>query len=127
MDSLAREQAFGQYLLGRSLVSEALLRQAQDVSADTIEALRDLASDAPAIPLVQRLITMAVDRKASDIHIEPTETAVKVRFRLDGVLQDIETLASGYASPIVSTTWDSRSLKHSLSSMGSFSRLLVEL
>jgi RHS repeat-associated protein len=194
MDSHAREQAFGQYLLGRSLLSEALLRQAQDVSADTrdplvrslaklgfmpevsladalsefsefprlaqplslaeslgglsveflkfhgiaplsiteqeitvavsnplddagirgvefattrrakpliatlsdvdsafamafgdtgdagmvdetdsdgsIEALRDLASDAPAIRLVQRLITMAVDRKASDIHID---------------------------------------------------------
>ena len=71
-------------------------------SDGSIEALRDLASDAPAIRLVQRLITMAVDRKASDIHIEPIETAVKVRFRLDGVLQDIETLSSNYASPIVS-------------------------
>jgi general secretion pathway protein E len=71
-------------------------------SNGSIEALRDLASDAPAIRLVQRLITMAVDRKASDIHIEPVETAVKVRFRLDGVLQDIETLSSAYASPIVS-------------------------
>lgn len=68
----------------------------------SIEALRDLASDAPAIRLVQRLITMAVDRRASDIHIEPTETQLKVRFRLDGVLQDIETLPLGYASPVVS-------------------------
>ncbi len=68
----------------------------------SIEALRDLASDAPAIRLVQRLITMAVDRRASDIHIEPTETALKIRFRLDGVLQDIEALPLGYASPIVS-------------------------
>ncbi len=68
----------------------------------SIEALRDLASDAPAIRLVQRLITMAVDRRASDIHIEPTETALKVRFRSDGVLQDIEALPLGYASPIVS-------------------------
>ncbi len=74
-----------------------------EVDSDgSIEALRDLASDAPAIRLVQRLITMAVDRRASDIHIEPAEAAVKVRFRLDGVLQDIETLSSGYASPIVS-------------------------
>jgi hypothetical protein len=39
MDSHAREQAFGQYLLGRSLLSEALLRQAQDVSADTRDPL----------------------------------------------------------------------------------------
>jgi general secretion pathway protein E len=68
----------------------------------SIEALRDLASDAPAIRLVQRLITMAVDRRASDIHIEPVEMGLKVRFRLDGVLQDIETLPAVYASPVVS-------------------------
>ena len=44
MDSHAREQAFGQYLLGRSLLQEALLRQAQDVSADTRDPLvRSLA------------------------------------------------------------------------------------
>jgi general secretion pathway protein E len=68
----------------------------------SLESLRDLASDAPAIRLVQRLITLAVDRRASDIHIEPVESAVKVRFRLDGVLQDIETLPVAYASPLVS-------------------------
>jgi general secretion pathway protein E len=68
----------------------------------SIEVLRDLASDAPAIRLVQRLITMAVDRRASDIHIEPVEFSLKVRFRLDGVLKDIETLPSAYASAVVS-------------------------
>jgi general secretion pathway protein E len=71
-------------------------------SENSIETLRDLASDAPAIRLVQRLITMAVDRHASDIHVEPTESSLKVRFRLDGVLQDIETLSPFYAGPVVS-------------------------
>jgi general secretion pathway protein E len=71
-------------------------------SAGSIEALRDLASDAPAIRLVQRVITMAVDRRASDIHIEPVDAFVKVRFRMDGVLQDIETLSAAHANPIVS-------------------------
>jgi general secretion pathway protein E len=71
-------------------------------SGAAIEALRDLASDAPAIRLVQRLITLAVDRHASDIHIEPVEGALKIRFRLDGVLQDVETLSSGYVGPVVS-------------------------
>ena len=70
--------------------------------ADSMESLRDLASDAPAIRLVQRLITLAVDRHASDIHVEPTESAVKVRFRLDGVLQDIESFPPSYGSPVVS-------------------------
>jgi general secretion pathway protein E len=71
-------------------------------SEDSLEALRDMASDAPAIRLVQRLITKAVDRRASDIHIEPEKNSVKVRFRLDGVLQDIETLPSSYGGPVVS-------------------------
>jgi general secretion pathway protein E len=92
---------------------DAALANAIDLSADTdasavvvghgaIEALRDLASDAPAIRLVQRLIRMAVERRASDIHIEPLESSVKVRFRLDGVLHDIETLPPAFASPVVS-------------------------
>jgi general secretion pathway protein E len=71
-------------------------------SDESIEALRDLASDAPAIRLVQRLITLAVDRRASDIHIEPVETSLKIRFRLDGVLKDIETLPTSYIGPVVS-------------------------
>jgi general secretion pathway protein E len=71
-------------------------------AANSLESLRDLASDAPAIRLVQRLITMAVDRHASDIHVEPTGSGVKVRFRLDGVLQDIETFPPAYGGPLVS-------------------------
>ena len=44
MDSHTREHAFGQFLLGRSLLSEALLQQAQDVSRDTLDPLvRSLA------------------------------------------------------------------------------------
>jgi general secretion pathway protein E len=71
-------------------------------SDEGLEALRDLASDAPAIRLVQRLMTMAVDRRASDIHLEPIESSFRVRFRLDGVLQDIEALPLSYASQVVS-------------------------
>jgi general secretion pathway protein E len=69
---------------------------------NSLESLRDLASDAPAIRLVQRLITLAVDRHASDIHVEPTGSAVKVRFRLDGVLQDIDSFSPAYAGPLIS-------------------------
>ena len=68
----------------------------------SLESLRDLASDAPAIRLTQRLITLAVDRRASDIHIEPIDGSLKVRFRLDGVLQEVETLPPSFAGPIVS-------------------------
>jgi len=69
---------------------------------DDMAALRDLASDAPAIRLVQRLITAAVDSRASDIHIEPVDSALRVRFRLDGVLKDMEELPIGFAGRVVS-------------------------
>jgi general secretion pathway protein E len=71
-------------------------------SLNSIESLRDLASDAPAIRLVQRLITLAVERHASDIHVEPTDSTVNVRFRLDGVLQEIESFPPSYSGPVVS-------------------------
>ena len=74
----------------------------EDDALHSIESLRDLASDAPAIRLVQRLISLAVQRHASDIHVEPTDSAVKVRFRLDGVLQEIESFPPSYAGPVVS-------------------------
>jgi general secretion pathway protein E len=54
--------------------------------------LKDLASEAPVIKLVNLLITRAVESRASDIHMEPFEDELKVRYRIDGVLHDIESL-----------------------------------
>jgi len=56
------------------------------------EQLRDLASEAPVIRLVNHLINQALEVKASDIHFEPFRDHVKVRFRIDGVLHDVETV-----------------------------------
>ncbi|QFU76712.1 type II secretion system protein GspE [Halioglobus maricola] len=53
-----------------------------------IEHLRDLASEAPVIRLVNQIIHRAVDNSASDIHIEPFEDGLHLRYRVDGVLQD---------------------------------------
>ena len=61
------------------------------VSADgsefDIERLRDIANEAPVIRLVNQIISRAVERGASDIHIEPGRDAVAVRYRIDGFLQ----------------------------------------
>ena len=54
-----------------------------------IEHLRDLASEAPVIRLVNQLIHRALDLGASDIHIEPFEDGLHLRYRVDGVLQDM--------------------------------------
>src|SRR4029078_1550780 len=59
-------------------------------SEDDIEHLRDLASEAPVIRLVNLIIQRAVEQRASDIHIEPFESRLKVRYRIDGVLLEVE-------------------------------------
>jgi general secretion pathway protein E len=74
---------------------------ADDNDAD-VERLKDLASDAPVVRAVNSLIARASEAQASDIHIEPTESAIKVRFRIDGALRDEETLPAHLKSALVS-------------------------
>jgi general secretion pathway protein E len=58
---------------------------------DDVQRLRDLASEAPVVRIVNRLISKAVESRASDIHIEPLEQNLRVRYRVDGVLREVET------------------------------------
>ena len=53
---------------------------------EDLEHLRDMASEAPVIRLVNAMIAQAVEKRASDIHIEPFEKEFRIRFRIDGVL-----------------------------------------
>ena len=55
------------------------------------ERLKDLASEAPVIRLVNQMISRAVETHASDIHIEPFEDRLRIRYRYDGVLQEAES------------------------------------
>ncbi len=64
--------------------------------------LKDLASEAPVIKLVNLLITRAVEGRASDIHVEPFDDELKVRYRIDGVLHDIESIPKKLQAAIVS-------------------------
>ena len=69
---------------------------------EDVNHLRDLASEAPVIRLVNMLINRAVESRASDIHIEPFEEQLKVRYRIDGVLHDVETPPRRLQAAIVS-------------------------
>ena len=69
---------------------------------DDVERLKDLASEAPVIRLVSLLMQRAVDLRASDIHVEPFEHSFKVRYRVDGVLQDAEAPPASSAAAVVS-------------------------
>ena len=63
---------------------------AAEVSGDDAERLKDLASEAPVIRLVNQIIARAVETRASDIHLEPFEDRLRVRYRYDGVLHEME-------------------------------------
>jgi general secretion pathway protein E len=63
----------------------------EESGGEDINSLRDMAFDAPVVRLVNLLIENAVQAAASDIHIEPFEDNLRVRYRIDGVLFDAET------------------------------------
>lgn len=69
---------------------------------EDLERLRDLVSDAPVIRAVNRLIADAVEQRASDIHLEPTEDRLAVRYRIDGVLVDQPSLPPVMRAALVS-------------------------
>lgn len=69
---------------------------------EDIGHLKDLASEAPIIRLVNILITRAVESRASDIHIEPFEDELKVRYRIDGVLHEVESIPKNLQAAIIS-------------------------
>ena len=72
------------------------------VAGDFVEHLRDLASEAPIIRLVNVLISRVTDMRASDIHLEPFEDGLHVRYRVDGVIQPAETIEPRLAPAVVS-------------------------
>ncbi len=59
-------------------------------AAEDLEHLRDMASEAPVIRLVNAIIAQAVEKRSSDIHLEPFEKEFRIRYRIDGVLYNQE-------------------------------------
>jgi len=87
--ALERLYGAGKSALG-TLVGDVEQRDELSFDAD-IQQLKDLASEAPVIRLVSLIITNALETRASDIHIEPFENRLIVRYRIDGVLHEIES------------------------------------
>ncbi|HXV22660.1 MAG TPA: ATPase, T2SS/T4P/T4SS family [Alphaproteobacteria bacterium] len=67
-----------------------------------VERLRDLASEAPVIRLVNQIVGRAVEARASDIHLEPFENGLKIRFRIDGLLREVEVLPARLRAAVIS-------------------------
>jgi general secretion pathway protein E len=69
---------------------------------ENVDQLRDMASEGPVIRLVNLIITRAIERRASDIHLEPFEENFRVRYRIDGVLHDVESPPKRLQAAIIS-------------------------
>jgi len=74
----------------------------RDAGAEDAQRLKDSGSDAPVIRLVNLLVTHAVELRASDIHLEPGPDALRVRYRIDGVLRQMESPPPQLSSAILS-------------------------
>ena len=72
------------------------------VGEDDAERLKDIASEAPLIRLVNQIISQAVEARASDIHIDPFESHLRVRYRFDGVLHEVEAPPRRLQAAVVS-------------------------
>ena len=69
---------------------------------DDLDTFTEVAEDAPVVRFVNLLITQAIADKASDIHLEPTETDLRVRYRIDGVLRDAHRAPRSILGGVVS-------------------------
>jgi len=99
---LAIERVFGQgkSQLGRILDDVSV--QEDELPQDDADHLKDLASEAPVVKLVNLFFRRAQELEASDIHLEPFENQLKVRYRVDGVLRNFESPPATLAAAVIS-------------------------
>ncbi len=97
----AIERLYGE---GKSRMSEIVdsAHTVERATEEDIAQLRDLASEAPVVRLVNLIIQRATEMSASDVHIEPFEDRLKVRYRIDGVLQEMEAPPTHFTAAIIS-------------------------
>jgi general secretion pathway protein E len=99
--ALERLYGAGKTALGQ-LVGDVETR-VDDVAFDAdVQQLKDLASEAPVIRMVSLIITNALGTRASDIHIEPFENRLIVRYRIDGVLHEVESPPRRLSAAVIS-------------------------
>ena len=84
-----------------AIVDNISSREDEDDFGD-IAHLKDLASEAPVIRLVNLLLAKALEQRASDIHIEPFENRLVIRYRIDGVLHEVESPPRRLSAAVIS-------------------------
>jgi general secretion pathway protein E len=98
--ALERLYGGGKSSMGQ-IVDNIQSREDEDDFGD-VAHLKDLASEAPVIRLVNLILTKALEQRASDIHIEPFENRLIVRYRIDGVLHEVESPPRRLSAAVIS-------------------------
>ncbi|GBU15341.1 type II secretion system protein E [Polaromonas sp.] len=83
------------------IVGEVETREDEGANED-LQQLKELASEAPIIRLVSLIISHALQARASDIHIEPFENRLIVRYRVDGVMHEVESPPRRFSAAVIS-------------------------
>ena len=80
------------------------VKQFWDTAAalEAVEAVEGATDDAPIIQLVNKIVTQALRDRASDIHIEPTDGEIRIRYRVDGALREVLSLPASTGPELVS-------------------------
>ena len=92
------------YHYGTSDTVEEIVKslESQKIIGAQTKGLAEVAEEAPIIKLVNLLITKAVSERASDIHIEPEENALRIRYRIDGLMHETNLLPKKFQPAVIS-------------------------
>ncbi|HUQ27887.1 MAG TPA: type II secretion system ATPase GspE [Usitatibacter sp.] len=98
----ALERLYGGGKSSMGAIVEGIQSRDEEQDWGDVEHLKDLASEAPVIRLVNLILTKALESRASDIHIEPFENRLIVRYRIDGVLHEVESPPRRLSAAVIS-------------------------
>jgi len=86
----------------RTAIAQAGVQRSREDDSDAEADAEKMAEQAPIIKLANALIQQAITDRASDIHVEPQQRGVRVRYRIDGVLQEAMTIPRNLMAPLIS-------------------------
>jgi general secretion pathway protein E len=98
----ALERLYGGGKSSMGQIVDNIATRDDDQDLGDVEHLKDLASEAPVIRLVNLVLAKALEQRASDIHIEPFENRLIVRYRIDGVLHEVESPPRRLSAAVIS-------------------------
>jgi general secretion pathway protein E len=102
LEAIERSYGAGATSMEKIIEDTETVPEYREEDEENVDHLRDMASEGPVIRLVNLIITRAIEWRASDIHFEPFEEQFRVRYRIDGVLHDVESPPKRLQAAIVS-------------------------